>query len=141
MHRHTQESLPDPHQVAATELLAAACGIDPRDRVRFRNRTALAPARGIIWLPCSDSCMHICREEVQSVEGQRSVLRAAAKQAEAEAEARFQDEQLRRLEAMPEVERPWTIAALSITPQAAVRPCCELRPPPQKPIAIPRRTP
>ena len=66
--------------------------------------------------------MHVCREEVQSVEGQRSALKAAAKQAEAKAEARFQDKQLRRLEAMPEVERPWTIAALSISPQAAVRP-------------------
>lgn len=68
------------------------------------------------------------REEVRSVEGQRTVLRAAAKQAAVEAEARFQDEQLRRVEAMPEVERPWTIAALSITPQAAVRSCFKLRP-------------
>ena len=64
--------------------------------------------------------MYICREEVQSAEGQRTVLKAAAKQAEAEADAYFKDEQLRRQEAMPEVERPWTIAALSITPQAAV---------------------
>ena len=66
--------------------------------------------------------MHACREEVQSVEGQRTMLRAAAKLAEVEADARFQDEQLRRLKAMPEVERPWTIAALSITDHAAVRP-------------------
>ncbi len=66
--------------------------------------------------------MHDCREEVQLVEGQRTVHRAAAKLAEIESEARFQDEQMRRLEAMPEVERPWTIAALSITDEAAVRP-------------------
>ncbi|CAL5222213.1 g4545 [Coccomyxa viridis] len=59
------------------------------------------------------------REEVQLVEGQRTVHRAAAKLAEIESEARFQDEQMRRLEAMPEVERPWTIAALSITDEAA----------------------
>ena len=77
----------------------------------------------------ADSCMHGRREEVQSVEGQRTLLRAAAKQAEAAAEACFQDEQLRRVEAMPEVNRPWTIAALSITPQAAVRSCpCALAP-------------
>ncbi len=63
------------------------------------------------------------REEVLSAEGHREELKAAAKRVAAELEARFQEEQLRRLASSPEVERPWTIAALSISPQAAVRPC------------------
>ena len=72
------------------------------------------------------------------MEGQRTMLRAAAKLAEVEAEARFQDEQLRRREAMPEVERPWTIAALSITDHAAVRPCWKPKSPMlQTPKAVP----
>ena len=67
--------------------------------------------------------MTLRREEVLSAEGQREELKAAAKRVAAELEARFKEEQLWRLNASPEVERPWTIAALSISPQAAVRPC------------------
>lgn len=65
---------------------------------------------------------------MQETEGERTQLKAAAKRAEAAAETCFQEEQLRRLNASPEVERPWAVASLSISPQAAVSlpPCWAL---------------
>ena len=62
----------------------------------------------------------LCREEVHSVEGQRVQLRAAARETEAEKDARLHEEQLARLNASPEVDRPWAVATMSMSPQAAV---------------------
>ena len=60
------------------------------------------------------------RDEVQSVEGQRIQLRAAARETEAEKDARLHEEQLARLNASPEVDCPWAVATLSMSPQATV---------------------
>ena len=54
------------------------------------------------------------------MEGQRVQLRAAARDTEAERDARLHEEQLARLNASPEVDRPWAVATLSMSPQAAV---------------------
>ena len=62
----------------------------------------------------------MCREEVQSVEGQRVQLRAAARETEAEKDARLHEEQLAPLNASPEVDRPWAVATMSMSPEAAV---------------------
>ena len=54
------------------------------------------------------------------MEGQRVQLRAAARETEAEKDARLQEEQLARLNASPEVDRPWAVATMSMSPEAAV---------------------
>ncbi|CAK0786810.1 hypothetical protein CVIRNUC_010024 [Coccomyxa viridis] len=88
----------------------------------WQNRAAIkAAAEERLRMSLYKSCGKLpsYREEVQSVEGQRVQLRAAARETEAEKDARLHEEQLARLNASPEVDRPWAVATMSMSPEAA----------------------
>lgn len=74
-------------------------------------------------LCCRFSCITIClcRQEVQEVEQQRVKEKQALKQKEEEAEVRWHSPLRNKHEhEIQQIERPWTIAALSIPEHAAV---------------------